>query len=336
MDSIDTLPPGSTQIDPSQNNPQPGANTQHQAAIKPWSIQSETPGDALQVVEPPRLGNGKTMDAHAVSLAGRSKTGALKPLETKDDAFIALHAASTKFQTGVMQLDTAIRQFASQEYIDSMHSSLSGIGNLMDAGGDAMEGLSMLAKLQENKTWSKPFEQASHALKNLGTPLRGAGDVLKDLDAFLKTYADPTVSADDIKLAFSSFLNSVARETGENLATLNTSVGSANEFINTFAATLQAGGNLGLGVNRIRQNIGKIRIALRDGHAQKAAAAVAGTMAGTCFLGAGLTQAAAHALKVTGYSQLGERLSHLGDATSNYGEKYEALQERLGVNSHET
>lgn len=333
MDPIKSLPPGSLQTE--QASSSPNAQTRRQA-IKPWSVESDAPDDAVQVVEPPRLGQANPHQGRQAPPVGTSRTQEPHGMETKEDAFVALNAASVKFQTGVTQLDTARQQFTSREYMESMHSSLSGVGNLVDAGGEAMEGLSTLAKLQENERWGKPFEQASNALRSLGTPLRGVGDVFRDLDALLKAYADPKASASDIKLAFKAVLNSIARESGETMSTLNTSVGSANEFLDNFAATLQAGGNMGLGVSRIRQNIGKLGMALHDGQTQKAGAAVAGAMAGTYFLVAGLTQAAAHALKVAGYSELGERLSHLGDATSDYGEKYEALHERLEVGAHVT
>jgi hypothetical protein len=333
MDTVKPLPPGPLQTDPRQADLPSGANSQQ--AIKPWSIQSDTPEGAIQVVPPPHLDQPAPPQTSQAPTAGTSHAEEPRSAETKDDAFLALNSASTKFQTGVTQLDTARRQFASREYIESMHSSLSGIGNLVDAGGEAMEGLSTLAKLKGNEQWGKPFEQASNVLKSLGTPMRGAGDVFRDLDALLKTYSDPHASAGDIKLAFKAFLNSAARESGENLSTLNTTVGSANEFINHFATALQAHGNIGLGMSRILQNAGKLGMALRDGHEQKTAAAVAGTMAGIYFLGAGMTQAAAQALKAIGYYELGERIFHLGDATASYGEKYEALHERLEVNGHE-
>ncbi|HTV84267.1 MAG TPA: hypothetical protein VME63_02610 [Dyella sp.] len=336
MDPIETPPSGPARIDALLNDAQPRTSTPQQVAITPWSVQSGTAGSAPPVARPLRAGDGKSKGADITAPAETSPAQTPREPATKEEAFLALHAAATKFQTGVIQLETATKQFASGAYIDSLHASLSGMGNLVDAGGDALKGLSALATLQENASWSKPLKQASDALKSLGTPLRGAGDVFKDLDALLHTYADPKASAQDIKLAFSSFLNAVARESGETLSTLNTSVGSANAFIDSFAAILESGGNMGLGVDRIRQNAGKLGVALRNSHAQKAASAVSGIMAGTYFLGASLTQAAAHALKVAGYSQLGEKLSSLGDMTSDYGEKYEALQERLDVNARKT
>lgn len=309
------------------SNAAPAADT----TIRPLSIQRPPSGDAPWITNGPRLPKQNTAMTVFMPPSIRQATSnkTVDDAKSRAGAFLKLNNASTKFQTGVTQMQVASRGFTSQRYLDGFHAAISGIGNMIDAGGDALSGAADLAKLQGNTPFGQMLETGANYLNSTGSPLKSLGDIFKDLDSAMKTFSDPTTTPQEKNLAFRGALSTIMRETGDTVTTLNETTGSANAFVAALGETLATAGNIGRGTTGIRQNVHNFLTSLHEGNIHHAATAGVGSLAGTYFLMGGIGQAIGKALKSTGYAELGERVSNYAEYTANYGEKAEALQDLL-------